>query len=58
MNFKFQGIISLLGLLLFLNSCSKDLKYTFTHSEPEAKGYSSQKLDLLKTHLEYFSLEY
>jgi len=52
MNFKFQGIISLLGLLLFLNSCSKDSKYTFTHSEPEAKGYSSQKLDLLKTHLE------
>ena len=55
MNFKFQGIISLLGLLLFLSSCSdnsNDSKYTFTHSEPEAKGYSSQKLDLLKTHLE------
>ena len=55
MNFKFQGIISLLGLLLFLNSCSddsNDSKYTFTHSKPEVKGYSSQKLDLLKTHLE------
>jgi CubicO group peptidase (beta-lactamase class C family) len=52
MNFKLQGIISLLVLLLFFNSCSKDAKYTFTYSEPEAKGYSSQKLDLLKNHLE------
>lgn len=52
MNFKFQGIIFLLGLVLFSNSCSKDSRYTFTYSEPESKGYSSQKLDTLKNHLE------
>lgn len=52
MKIKQYLIIYLFGLLVFLASCDKTPKSGFTYAEPETKGYSSQKLALLKEHLE------
>jgi len=52
MKIKQDLIIYLFGLLVFLASCDTTPKSGFTYAEPETKGYSSQKLELLKEHLE------
>ncbi|MDA3817560.1 MAG: serine hydrolase [Prolixibacteraceae bacterium] len=52
MKIKQYGIIYLFGLLVFLASCDKTPKSDFTYAEPETKGYSSPKLELLKKYLE------
>lgn len=52
MKMKQYQIIYLVVLLVFLASCYKTPNSGFTYAEPEAKGYSSQKLELLKKHLE------
>jgi hypothetical protein len=52
MKIKQYLIIYLFGFLVFLDSCDKTPKSGFTYAEPETKGYSSQKLELLKEHLE------
>jgi CubicO group peptidase (beta-lactamase class C family) len=41
----------LLGLLFTCTQCNAQYKYEFTYSSPESKGYSSEKLQLLKKHL-------
>ena len=40
------------GLMLVIASCSKPAKYQFSYSSPESKGYSGEKLEILKEHLE------
>lgn len=52
MKIKGYLVIYLLGVLIFFASCNKAPKSDFTYAEPETKGYSSQKLKLLKDHLE------
>ncbi len=52
MKIKQDLIIYLFGLLVFLAGCDTTPKSGFTYAEPETKGYSSQKLELLKEHLE------
>lgn len=52
MKIKQDLIIYLFGLLVFLASCDTTPKSGFTYAEPETKGYSCQKLELLKEHLE------
>ncbi|MBN2698650.1 MAG: serine hydrolase [Bacteroidales bacterium] len=42
----------LLVLLLSVTSCNDDSKYAFNYVSPGSKGYSSEKLEALKTHLE------
>jgi len=41
-----------LGMILTLVSCAKLPKYQFSYATPESKGYSSEKLEELKEHLE------
>lgn len=42
----------LIGLFLLFSACQKAPISSFTYAEPETKAYSSQKLDLLKEHLD------
>jgi len=48
MNVKFLT----LGMLFLLTSCATTKKHTFSHANPETKGYSSEKLEELRQHLE------
>jgi CubicO group peptidase (beta-lactamase class C family) len=52
---KFKRVIKtnlLLILLLSFISCSNNSKYTFKYASPESKGFSSEKFEKLKKHLE------
>lgn len=48
MNFK----IFLVGFAFIFASCARSSKFQFSHSSPESKGYSSEKLNDLRQHLE------
>ncbi|MEO1054380.1 MAG: serine hydrolase [Bacteroidota bacterium] len=43
--------LTILGLLLTAINCLAQAQHTFSYATPESKGYSSQKLDVLKAHL-------
>lgn len=40
------------AILIICTACKQPPKYSFTYSEPERGGFSSEKLELLKAHLE------
>ena len=42
----------ILAATLLLLGCTEPVKYQFSYAEPESKGFSSQKLETLKAHLE------
>ena len=54
LEFKLLKKLVFAGLLFVLiTSCSRsDEKYKFTYAKPESKGYSGERLDTLKAHLE------
>ncbi|MEM1407643.1 MAG: serine hydrolase [Bacteroidota bacterium] len=45
-------IVVFLGLILACINCRAQSSYSFSYAEPESKGYSSEKLETLKSHLE------
>lgn len=44
--------VQVIGLLLLLSACQSQSQSNFTYVDPEARAYSSEKLDVLKEHLE------
>jgi len=55
---RISSLVNILGLAIgmagciSMASCSSSSQYSFIHTDPESKGYSSQKLALLQEHLE------
>lgn len=47
-----RKLIIILTVLILCSGCTRASRYTFSYAEPEAMGFSSGKLELLKSHLE------
>jgi hypothetical protein len=42
----------IIAILIMCTACAQPPKHQFKYSEPEQMGFSSEKLELLKAHLE------
>lgn len=49
---RISSLVNILGLAIGMAACSSSSPYDFIYSDPESKAYSSQKLEVLKEHLE------
>ena len=45
-------ILTIIGVLIMTSLCKAQSKHQFEYAKPEAKGYSSEKLEVLKKHLQ------
>jgi len=48
---RLSGLVLLLGSILTFESCINNSRYTLEYVKPETEGFSSEKLESLKTHL-------
>jgi hypothetical protein len=47
-----RKLMTILAILILLSGCSRVSRHDFSYAEPETMGFSSHKLELLKSHLE------
>lgn len=47
-----RKLATILFVLILCSSCTRMSRHKFCYAEPEAMGFSSEKLDVLKSHLE------